>query len=273
MTVTAGTVEKPGFSGFLVKKFLDFLAGSNNQRGKTFGLPDAQNITTTTAAETGQAIDLTDEGFSFLADHLYKVTFRSIASTDNDRWVQTWEQYILGGTTPVLLGSPVLLNAFGVIAGTTVQYGLCHAHATYAGDTATAVAANSTAGSSLGNTSTNTTTLTHPIARATGKRVLGVNASPDVATATELLHAGAFIVNSTTMSIFTGDLATPTGDGFDDVGQLDVSFYILPPPSIALSMNSDNVEVIIGHDASDEVRHLVQVWIEEDASYAPFHGS
>ena len=66
---------------------------------------------------------------------------------------------------------------------------------------------------------------------------------------------------------------TPSADGFDDDGRLEVSFFILPPPSIALSMNSNNLEVIIGHDASDEVRHLVQVWVEEDPLYAPFHGS
>jgi hypothetical protein len=281
MTVTAGTAEKPGFAGLVIKKFFDFLAGNNNQRGKTMGLPDVQNITTTTAAETGQAIDLTDEGFSFLADHLYKVTFRSIASTDNDRWIQTWEQYILGGTTPVLLGSAKLLNALGVIAGTTVQYGDCHAACNFdSSDTAITttvgtsdVATSSTAGSSIGNISTNTATLTHPIARVGGKRVTGINASADVATATEQLYATVFPVNSTTMSIFTADTATPSADGFDDDGRLEVSFYILPPPSIALTMNSNNVEVIIGHDASDEVRHLVQVWIEEDALYAPFHGS
>lgn len=281
MTLTAGTVEKPGYTGLLVKKFFDFLAGNNNQRGKTMRLPDAQNVTTTTAAESGQAIDLTDEGFSFLADHVYRIRFRSTASTDNDRWIQEWEQYVLGGTTPVLLGSARLLHAIGVIAGTVVDYGLCHAACNFdSSDTAITtavgtsdVASSSSAGSSIGNISTNTATLTHPIARAGGKRVLGCNASADVATASEQLYATVFPVNSTTMSIFTADTATPTADGFDDDGRLEVSFYILPPPGVALSMNSNNVEVHVSHDASDEVRHLVQVWVEEDPSYAPFHGS
>lgn len=275
MTVTAGTVEKPGFTGLVVKKFLDFLAGNNNQRGKAFRLPDAQNVTTTTASETGQAIDLTDEGFSFLADHVYKITFRSIASTDNDRWVQTWEQYLLGGTTPVLLGSARLVHAYGVIAGTVVDYGHVHAQSTYAQDTATAVAANSSAGSSLGDNATNTITLTHPIARTSPKYVKGINASSDAVTATEGLHVSGYVAGgtATTILLYAMDLATPSADGFDDVGVLDVDFYILPPPSIALSMNSNNVEVIVGHNASDEVRHLAQVWVEEDPLYAPFHGS
>lgn len=281
MTLAAGTAEKPGFSGLLVKKFFDFLAGNGTQRTKTLRLPDVSNVTTTTAAESGQAIDLTDEGFVFLADHVYKITFRSSASTDNDRWVQTWEQYLIGGTTPVLLGSARLVHAFGVINSTVVDYGLCHAAVNFdSSDSAittdvgtSVVSTSSTAGSSIGNISTNTATLTHPIARAGGKRVLGCNASADVATASETLYATVYPVNSTTMSIFTADTATPSADGFDDDGRLEVSFYILPPPSISLSMNGNNVEVIVSHDASDEVRHLAQVWIEEDALYTPFYGS
>jgi hypothetical protein len=283
MTVTAGTVEEPGFGGSLISKFFNFLAGSGTQRAKTFRLPDYQNATTTTAAETGQAIDLTDEGAVFLADHLYKVTFRSLATTDNDVWLQEWEQWIYGndGTTPKLLGSPLLKNAVGSIAGTSVHYGDCHAVANFdSSDTAittvlgTSDTTGSTAGSSIGNISTNTATLTHPIARnnsttnTVARRVYGCNASADVATATEQLYATVFPVNATTMSIFTADTATPSADGFDDDGRLEVAFFILPPPSIVLSMNSNNVEVIIGHDATDNVRHLVQVWIEED----PLHG-
>ncbi len=198
-------------------------------------------------------------------------------------WVQEWEQLIYGndGTTPKLLGSPTLLNAVGSIAGTSVHYGYCHAVANFdSSDTAiltvlaTSDTTGSTAGSSIGNISTNTATLTHPIARnnsttnTVGRRVLGCNASSDVATVTEQLYATVFPVNATTMSIFTGDTATPSADGFDDDGRLEVSFFILPPPSIVLSMNSNNVEVIVGHDATDNVRHLVQVWVEEN----PIHG-
>jgi hypothetical protein len=283
MTVTAGTVEEPGFAGLVVTKFFNFLAGVGGQRTKVFGLPDYQNVTTTTAAETGQAIDLTDEGAVFLADHLYRVRFRSLATTDNDVWVQEWEQWIYGndGTTPKLLGTPTLINAVGSIAGTAVQYGYCHAVANFdSSDTAivtvlgTSDATGSTAGSSIGNISTNTATLTHPIARnnsttnTVGRRILGCNATSDVATASETLYATVYPVNATTMSIYTADTATPTADGFDDDGRLEVSFFILPPPSIVLSMNSNNVEVIIGHDATDAVRHLVQVWIEDN----PLHG-
>lgn len=283
MTVTAGTTQKPGNAGLTIKKFFDFLAGSNNQRGKTFRQPDVSNVTTTTAVETGQAIDLTDEGFVFITDHLYRITFRSIATTNNDRWVQYWEQWLLGGTTPVLLGSPTLINAVGIVNGTTSHYGLCHAVANYdSSDTAittvlgTSDTTGSTAGSSIGSISTNTAVLTHPLARnnsttnTIARRVLGCNASADVATASETLYATVFPANATTMSIFTADTATPSADGFDDDGRLEVSFFILPPPSIVLAMNSNNVEVIIGHDTAENVRHAVDVWVDEDPTSAPF---
>lgn len=225
--------------------------------------------TTTDNSAASQVLDLTDQGVTFPAGTRRKITFRSIAVTDNDQWEQEWEQYVLGGTTPALMGSAKLINAIGNINGTQCQYGVCHAAANYdSSDTAVTttvgssdVATSSTAGSSIGNISTNTATLTHPIARAGGKRVLGVNSSADVATATEQLLATVYPINSTTMSIFTADTATPSADGFDDDGRLEVSFYILPPPSIALVMNSNNVEVHCGHDASDVVTHYIEVYV------------
>jgi hypothetical protein len=227
--------------------------------------------TTTDNTAASEVIDLTTQGVTFAAGTKRKIRFKSTAVTDNDTWVQEWEQDVWGndGVTPKLLGSPRLINATGVINGTSVQYGFCHAACNFdSSDTAITttvgtsdVATSSTAGSSIGNIATNTATLTHPIARAGGKRVLGVNASADVATVTEILNATVFPVNSTTMSIFTGDTATPSADGFDDDGRLEVEFYILPPPSIALVMTSNNLEVHCGHDATDAVFHFVDVEI------------
>lgn len=232
---------------------------------------------TTDNTAASEVIDLTTQGVTFAAGTKRKIRFKSTAVTDNDTWVQEWEQDVWGndGTTPKLLGSAKLIKAHGVINGTAVEYGVCHAAANFdSSDTAITttvgtsnVASSSTAGSSIGNIATNTATLTHPIARAEGKRVLGVNASADVATATEVLNATVFPVNSTTMSIFTADTATPSADGFDDDGRLEVSFYILPPPSIALVMTSNNLEVHCGHDATDDVYHFVEVEIGKQETH------
>lgn len=222
---------------------------------------------TTDNSAASEVIDLTDKGVTFPAGTFRKVRFKSTARTDNDVWIQEWEQWVWGndGTTPKLVGTAKLCNAVGEINGTVVQYGNCRAQATYSQDTATAVAANSTAGSSLGNNSTNTITLTHPIARTAvgSKYIRGINASADVATATEQLHVTGYVAGgtSTTIVLFAADTATPSADGFDDVGVLDVEFFILPPPSIALVMNSNNVEVHCGHDATDDVYHDVEVFV------------
>lgn len=271
MTVTVGTVTLPGNQGLLKAKTYNFLAQNEAQVARMLGQPQVSGYGTTTASETGALIDLTDEGFEFLADHVYTIMLRGQHSNDANRWVQCWTQSVLGGTTPVLLGSPQLLNAYGRISTTAVQYGRCHAQATYSQDTATAVAANSSAGSSLGNNSTNTITLTHPVARATPKYVTGINASSDAVTATEGLHVSAYVAGgtSTTILLYAMDLATPSADGFDDVGVLDVDFFIAPPPSVFLAMSTNNVQVHIGYDASDLIQHYVDVFIGEP-QYLPF---
>lgn len=250
---------------------------------RLFGQPDiiaegtVDNESTPVATEL---VDLTDKGLTTASGFMRQIRWRHWVQTDNDRFYVEYERWILGGTTPALLGSRRAVHAHGVVAGTTVAYGVCHAAANYdSSDTAITtavgtsdVATSSTAGSSIGNVSTNTATLTHPVARDGGKRVLGVNASPDVATATEALHASVFPVNSTSMSIFTTDTATPSADGFDDDGRLEVSFFILPPGDADLVVNSNNLELQITGIASDETRHRVELFIGRAVQVA-FQGS
>lgn len=230
-----------------------------------------------------ELVDLTTMGGAalFPAGTMRKISWRWFQQTDNDRWCTEYERWVLGGTTPVLLGSRRLLHSHGVINSSVVAYGVCHAAVNFdSSDTAITtdvgtsdVSASSTAGSSIGNISTNTAVLTHPVARTSGKRVLGVNASADVATATEQLLATVFPgASSTTMSIFTADTATPSADGFDDDGRLEVSFFIEPPGDCNLVMNSANVEMQITGIASDETRHRVEITIGPAVNTA-FQGS
>ncbi len=243
-------------------------------RAELLQRPDFTAEAKTTAAEVGEAIDLTDEGVTFAASTLRKIRWRVRSRNGTERWVHEYEQYVAGAATPVLLGTARLVNAVANLNGTSAQYGLCHAVANYdSSDTAvttvvgTSDTTGSTAGSSIGDISTNTATLTHPRARQNSttntvrRRVLGVNAAPDVATVTEQLHAMCYPVNGTTMSIFTGDTATPSADGFDDDGRLEASFYIEPPPSCLLVMNSTHVELHVGYDATDNVYHQIEVYV------------
>lgn len=250
-------------------------------RAELLGRPDFVCEAKTTAAETGQAIDLTDEGVTFAASTVRKIRWRVKSRNGTERWVHEYEQYVAGATTPVLLGTARLVNAVADLNGTSSQYGLAHAVANYdSSDTAvttvvgTSDTTGSTAGSSIGNVSTNTATLTHPRARQNSttntvrRRILGVNASPDVATNTEALHASVYPVNGTTMSIFTTAETDGAADGFDDDGRLEASIYIEPPPSCALVMNSNNVELHVGYDASDNVYHYIEVYIGKAESFA-----
>lgn len=217
---------------------------------------------TTDNSAASKVIDITARGVTFPAGTFRKIRFTSFATSDNDSWFQEWEQVVWGndGVTPKLLGSARLIQAYGEIAGTVATYGNCHAQATYSTDTATAVAANSSLGSSLGNNSTNTITLTHPIARSSPKYIKGINNCPAAATASGARHVAALTANSTTFSLFVTDLATPSAAS-PAPSALDVEFFILPPPSVAIVMNSNAVELHAGHDASDDVYHDLAVFV------------
>lgn len=276
----AGSIDRDAIDGspdLILARAQSNLATKAQYLATLFGRPNivAEGINTNdTTAVVLELVDLTTMGGAalFPAGTMRKVRWRHFLQTDNDRFFTEYERWVLGGSTPVLLGTRRVIQSHGVVAGTTVAYGNVHAQATYAQDTATAVTANSTAGASVGNNSTATITFTHPVCRATPKYVRGLNASSDADTATEHLHASAFNVNSTTMSIYVADLATPSQDGFDDVGVLDVEAFILPPGDCDLVMNSTNVEVqVLGIDA-DETRHRVEIFLEPPVNVA-FQGA
>jgi hypothetical protein len=275
MTLATPLVTLPGDAGLLIPRWTAFLAQNQARMAQVLGMPSVKGTVTTTTNDTGQIIDLTDQGFNFLASRFYSVRLKYWAETDNDRWQFERQYTVLGGTTPVILNTaPEITNALGVIVTTPVKYGRCRAQSTYAGDTATAVAANSSPGSTLGDNSTNTITLTHPIGKVSPKYVTGINASSDAITATEGLHVSAYVTGgtSTTILLYAMDLATPSADGFDDVGVLDVEFYVEPIVNCFLTMNSNNVEAHVLGITSDEVFHTVEVFVDEGLD-VPFYGS
>jgi hypothetical protein len=205
-----------------------------------------------------QLVDLTDKSVSFDASHVRTIRWLHTIQSDNDRFVVEYEQDVLGGTTPTLLGTRRVNRAFGVVAGTTVEYGYVSGQSTYGADTATAVAANSTAGSSVGSFTAGKAEFTHPIARSTPKRYwLGYGTDA----AAENRALGIIADTSTNADIFGADLATPTADGFVDIGVVTAHGFILPPGDSALALNSTNVELQVTGIASDETRHRVEIWL------------
>jgi hypothetical protein len=282
MALTVKYVNGDGFDASIIDldRWLVFAKALQGNLAAVAMVMDRPQFTafakTTDNSAASEVIDLTDQGVTFESQSYRRIRFRSSAVNGTDSFIQEWEQWVWGndGTTPKLLGTARLINAYGQINGTVVQYGTCHAVANYdSSDSAvttvvgTSDTTGSTAGSSIGNISTNTATLTHPIARqnsttnTVARRVLGCNASADVATASETLYATVYPVNGTTMSIFTADTATPSADGFDDDGRLEVSFWIVPPPEVKLVMNSTHLEVHASYDATDNVYHTIEVWV------------
>ncbi len=217
---------------------------------------------TTDNTAASSVLDLTAAGLTMPAKSYRRIKFLSTAVNGTDSWVQEWDQLVYGndGTTPLLIGNPRLIFARGQINGTVGDYGFCSVRGTYSTDTVTNDTAASSAGSSLGNNSTNTITLTHPNARTTSKRITGINNCPASATASGARHVAGVSATATTFSLFVTDLATPTAAS-PAPSDLSVDFYILPPPSVQLAMATNNVTVTAGFNATDNVYHDIEVFI------------
>src|SRR6187399_1960953 len=120
---------------------------------------------TTDNTAASEVIDLTDEGVTFPAATVRKIRFRSRTRNGADSFHQEWEQYVLGGTTPVLLGSPRLINASASLNGVGKQYGRCRlTYAIVDGAIGSVVAEHTTLGMSLADVDNGNGVITHPIA-------------------------------------------------------------------------------------------------------------
>ncbi len=275
MSLGTPSVVKPGNRGLLKSKTYNFLAQDEAQVARMLGQPQVSGYVTTGAAESGQIIDLTDElgASAFLADHTYQILLRARHSNDANRWCQSWAYNLRGGTTPVILGSGKLLKADGHISTTPVDYGRCMiAYPVVDGALGTVIAALTSKGWSLDGLDNGNGVITHPIVRATnGVRTLSAHFAADVETIGERRHVQVVSQSSattSTLSMSTINGTEAVGVPSDD-GELTVEMFALPPPSVFLSMNSNNVEVHVGYDASDLIQHYVDVFIGE-GEYIPF---
>lgn len=268
MALTVQYVNGQGFDASVIDQD-DWLRQSAAIKGNLAAIAMVENqpqfvarAKTTDNSAASAVIDLTAQGVTFPAKTYRRIRFRSTAVNGTDSFIQEWEQTVYGndGTTPVLLGNPRLIAARGQINGTVADYGYCNARATYSTDTATADTAASSAGSSLGNNSTNTITLTHPNARTSPKFITGINNCPASATASGARHVAGVSASATTFSLFVTDLATPSAAS-PAPSELSVNFFILPPSSVALALATNNVTVTAGYNASDNVYHDIEVFL------------
>lgn len=80
------------------------------------------DLVATTDTSDGEAVDLTDQGVTFPADTVRTIRCVSHCSSPNDHFWEEWEEDVLGGTTPVLMGKKVLKGGADQ-AGTVFEYG------------------------------------------------------------------------------------------------------------------------------------------------------
>jgi hypothetical protein len=240
-------------------------------RNEVLRRPDfkAQCQTTdNTAAST--VIDLTAKGITFPANTLRLVRFKSIARSDTDTYIQDWEQYVLGGTTPKLVGSPRLLGATGLISGTAVQYGYVESHSTTSGATVTNTAVVTSAGVSLANFSSGIAVLTVPSYR-TGSCVISAHLSEDAGTVADTRFIQVRAATATTFTVNSFDIqnATPAISSPNGVNNVDIRLFLLPPPTLQLAISTNNVVVQAGFNATDNVDHLVEAFVGRTESAQP----
>ncbi len=269
-----GVASAPGFDATLIDQddwVLSAAAQSGSVaawsmlRGPFRGTPQfIATARTTDNTAASNALDLTALGLTFPAKCFRRLSFRSTAVSGADTWTQDWEQIVWGndGTTPVLMGTPRLIYARGQIAGTAVAYGNVEYHGTTSGATVTNGADVDT-GLSLGNFSSGAATLTVPLCRntSTAMRVRSWHFTEDAGTVGDVRTLQIRAATSTTFTVnaFTTNgteaIADPTG-----VNNVDIGLYLLPPPSVALAMSTNNVQVHAGYNATDNVYHRLEVW-------------
>lgn len=269
-----GPAYAPGFDATLIDQD-DFVLSAAAQsgsiaawsmlRGPLRGTPQfVATAKTTDNSAASSALDLTTLGLTFPAKCFRRVFVRSTAVSGTDTWTQEIEQVIWGndGTTPVLIGTPRLISSVGEIAGTAVKYGNVEYHGTTSGATVTNGADVDT-GLSLGNFSSGAATLTVPTSRntTTAMRVRSWHFSEDAGTVGDVrtLQIRAASATTFTVNAFTTNgteaLSDPNG-----VNNIDIGLTLLPPPSVAVVMSTNNVQIHVGYNATDNVYHRLEAW-------------
>lgn len=255
-------------------RYADGSAGTASQRATAQAelddKPDFRaELQATTDTSNLQAVDLTDEGVTFPSRSVRKIKGKSWCLTDNDTYFYEWEEEVLGGTTPVLLGQRIL-RGFGEENGAARSYGQVHFQATLTAlTTITEIFASK--GVSLGDITAGDADLTIPKNRLC--LVKGHNLSqPSAITASTLgavLAVNPAILADGSGTAAVGFLNTIAGTGWTATspalgGVVDLAFELWPPFNHRLVMNSNNVEVqctAVDAIGDDNLRHIVEVFV------------
>lgn len=226
------------------------------------------------AAATVSLVDLTSLGITFPATTKRRIRWIHCVQTDNDLYQTEYERWVLGGTTPVLLGSRVVLASSGDVAGTVYAYGDVQLHATTSSATVTVDTAATSAGVSLGNFSGGAASLTFGPCRATpyANFIHFAEDAGTVADSRQLQIRALAVAGTGTVNSFDVQNATPALSNPNGVTNIDLGLHILPPGDADLALSTNNVQLQITGIASDETRHRVEIFVSAPV-LVPFQGS
>lgn len=193
--------------------------------------------------------------------------------TTGNKWVQEVEQYVLGGTTPVIQGAPRLIDAHGNIGSREVKYGDVVFQGTVSGaGSVGAVAEGNEADLAFGDFSSGVSAITQIPAnrsvRVLGASLLNDDGTPGADQAHLLMvdlddgvTTGKLVAVSASGSGTTGGEEVNPPDG----SEVHLAFRILPPPNIHLQMATASVQIHLDHNvfgsATTPSKHHCQVWV------------
>jgi hypothetical protein len=280
MAFTLKFLDESGFSATYIDEpdsFIVFAAAQAGNKGAIAQVMELPNFiaeaTATTDTSDGEIVDLTDEGVTFPADTVRKIRCKSYCSSPNDHFAYEWEEDVLGGTTPVLLGQRIL-NGWADQAGTVFEYGAhLHFQATITALT-TLTTVSGSKGYALGDISSGQATFLVPrnrifVPRAailtTPSAVSATQGSADSVTwdPTNLdgLGAGTDAVTFLDSTATTDTAAASPALG----GIVSLGFECWPPINHRLVMDSNNVTIKAtatnANVADDSLRHRLEIFV------------
>jgi len=228
--------------------------------------------TVTTDTSDGTVLDLTDKGVTFPANSIRTIRCRSLTTSVDSQYFYEWEEDVLGGTTPKLLGQRII-SGWNNQNGTVFATGRVHFAATITAlTTITTIYASKGWEACVGDISVGTCALLVP----KNAYILNKGCTLDgtvVSVTAAGVSVGVVYTNLDGLGTGTGGLVfyeqfTSTDVLTDDpklATRLDLAFEVWPPINHRLVLATNNVTIKTtatnSNVGADSLRHMGDVFV------------
>lgn len=243
-------------------------AAANEQESPNFHC----EVVVTTDTSDGTMLDLTAQGVTFPAGSRRTIRCQSLCSSVDSSYYYEWEEDVLGGTTPKLLGQR-MLNGWNNQAGTVFATGRVHFAATITAlTTITTIYASKGWEACVGDIASGTCALLVPKNAYILNKGCTLDGSVVSVTAAGV-QIGVVYTNLDGLGTGTGGLVfyeqfTGTDVLTDDpklATRLDLAFEVWPPINHRLVLSTNNVTVKCtatnANIGADALRHTIDVFV------------